>query len=253
MMKQAILDDENEPRGAAMLDTGDIADLFRECDPDGYTAARRRFYHEVNLNPFKRHPDQLLRLIEWSFCDWFSYECTVDASSEDDEDDEGFPRYRVGPDGDGRSPFRVAGERLHDCGRINDDQLADMRQIAETNFATMFWIHDSNAAKGRIVLEDLIRGGEYSVWCPPVAAKYDGAHGGMIVNRIAKVDGAWRPCGLPVYETRYPNTPDVRRGLIREFKRLDYHPDFPGLIRFFYGRAKDTGLDWEDMAAAMGE
>lgn len=29
-----------------------------------------------------------------------------------------------------------------------------------------------------------------------------------------------------------------------------YKPDFAGLVRFFYGRAKDTGLDWEDVEAA---
>ena len=30
----------------------------------------------------------------------------------------------------------------------------------------------------------------------------------------------------------------------------DIKPDFAGLVRFFYGRAKDTGLDWEDVEAA---
>ena len=33
--------------------------------------------------------------------------------------------------------------------------------------------------------------------------------------------------------------------LARSFRETGYKPDFAGLVRFFYGRAKDTGLDWK--------
>ncbi|MBW3088436.1 hypothetical protein KIH77_06795 [Bifidobacterium sp. 82T24] len=262
-----------------MLDTGDVADLFRQCDPDGYDETRRRFYREVNMNPFKKHPESLLRMIEWSFCDWFAFECAVDAASIADDDENGAPRFRIsrpdacrdcdcgpghGPRNGtcagtgsaadrvyGKSPYLVAAERLYDCDRISAAQLADMREVDATNFASMFWITDANAAQSRMNVEDVMNGGRYELYCPPDAAKYDGAHGGTIVNRIAKVRGVWRPCAIAIYEARRPNTPDTRDVLVGAFGPRGYQPDFPGWLRFFYGRAKDTGLDWDDMAARM--
>ena len=76
------------------------------------------------------------------------------------------------------------------------------------------------------------------------------AHGGMIVNRIAHVRGVWRSCSIPIYEARRPDDPQIGDSLARSFRETGYKPDFAGLVRFFYGRAKDTGLDWEDVEAA---
>ncbi|PJM74558.1 hypothetical protein [Bifidobacterium simiarum] len=264
--------------GTALLDTGSVAELFRRSDPEGYDDARRRFYREVNMNPFKRHPDGVLRLIDWSFCDWFAFECAVDPASVDDDGRDGRPRLRLrrenghgndddghgdgGRDGDCRdgdgyagpskSPYLVAAERLYDCGRIGTAHLADMREVDATNFASMFWIDDANASRSRMRVKDVRNGRSYELYCPPDAAKYDGAHGGVIVNRIARVRGTWRPCAIAVYEARRPDGPDTRDALMNAFGKGGYHPDFPGWIRLFYGRAKDTGLDMEDMADMMG-
>lgn len=72
----------------------------------------------------------------------------------------------------------------------------------------------------------------------------------MIVNRIAHVRGAWRSCAIPIYEARRPDDPEIGDSLVRTFQRNGFKPDFAGLVRFFYGRAKDTGFDWEDMEKA---
>ena len=46
----------------------------------------------------------------------------------------------------------------------------------------------------------------------------------------------------------------TRESVIRwpvHFRETGYKPDFcPVWCGFFYGRAKDTGLDWEDVEAA---
>lgn len=243
-----------EDPGVALLDTCDVADLFQRCDPEGYATARRRFYREVSINPFKKHPEAMLRLIEWSFCDWFAFECAVEGSSIGDDGDGGGPRFRVCPEGKtGKSPYLVTAERLYDCDGIDAAQLSDMRDVDATNFASIFWIDDANAVKSLMRVEDVMNGGRYELHCPSDSAKYDGAHGGTIVNRIAKVRGVWRPCAIAIYESRRPDTRQTRDMLVESFGPCGYQPDFPGLLRFFYGRAKDTGLDWEDLVALMYE
>ena len=91
----------------------------------------------------------------------------------------------------------------------------------------MFWIRDASAVKGRLTVEDIIHGGVYEVADVHAASQYDGAHGGMIVNRIAHVRGVWRSCSIPIYEARRPDDPRIGDSLARSF-----------------------GLDWEDVEAA---
>ena len=41
----------------AMLDTKDVAEMFKRCNLAVYAEARRIYYREVNLNPCKKYPD----------------------------------------------------------------------------------------------------------------------------------------------------------------------------------------------------
>ena len=61
----------------AMLDTKDVAEMFKRCNLAVYAEARRIYYREVNLNPCKKYPKQVLQRIEWWFWDWFAYDCAV--------------------------------------------------------------------------------------------------------------------------------------------------------------------------------
>lgn len=246
-MTMTAVDDSDSP---VMLDTKDIAEIFKRCSLAVYAEARRKFYREVNLNPFKSYSEGLMRFLEWMFWDWFAYDCAVSSDISDDESEN--MRMLLQPDSvDGVSPFRSMSEYLYETDpRIGDREIHDLREVDETNFTSIFWIHDANAAQGRMVLEDVIHGGRYQVFGGESVAKYDGAHGGMIANRIARVRGVWRFCAIPIYEARQPDGPEVGEAIAQSFRDTGYRPDFPGLVRFYYGRAKDTGLDWEDMELA---
>lgn len=305
--------DENNPGMAALLHTGDVANCFKRMDLCSYGKARRRFYDEVNLNPFKRYPKGVSQLIEWAFEDWFAFDCSIVGMSEVGGDtgadstgqlrfelDHGCLRehkrirelgwqgaycgacsnaegkaghddvacgerkvgaaHRIPPhDGDsllskpGVSPYVAAFAMLNDGrrGELGPRAERDVDEVDETNFASMFWVRGASASTGRMRVDDLLHGGSYELLCPPLAAEYDGACGGMIANRIARSRGAWRPCGIALYEARRPDEPEVGESLARFFREGGWKPDFPGMVRLFYGRSKDTGLDWADTEALM--
>ena len=201
----------------AMLDTKDVAEMFKRCNLAVYAEARRIYYREVNLNPCKKYPKQVLQRIEWWFWDWFAYDCAVSGIGLTGNESEDLRiELQYGP-GAGISPFLALAEFMYDKDeRIGTREIRDFRELADTTFAS----------------------------------QYDGAHGGMIVNRIAHVRGVWRSCSIPIYEARRPDDPQIGDSLARSFRETGYKPDFAGLVRFFYGRAKDTGLDWEDVEAA---
>lgn len=247
MMSMVTVAAIGDPDSPAMLDTKDVVDMFKRSNLAVYAEARREFYRKVNLDPFKPHSQYVLQLVEWSFLDWFSFDCRISGSgitgneSEDMLVELEYDALR------GISPFRAAAEYLHrHAGGVGDIDLDDLREVDETNFASMFWIRDANAVQGRLMVEDLIHGELYSVFDPRAAARYDGAHGGLIVNRIARARGMWRSCAIPLYEARRPDALDAKADISREFRDTGYTPDVAGLLRFFYGRAKDTGLGWED-------
>ncbi|WP_373160053.1 hypothetical protein [Bifidobacterium longum] len=234
-----------------MLDTQDVVEAFKRCNLAVYAEARREFYREVNLNPFKPHSKNLLRMVEWAFWDWFAFDCVVSATGlTGDESSDMKIELEHNPTA-GISPFLAVAEFLHaDEGTVDARGIHDLRDVDDTNFASMFWIKDASAAQGRIRVEDIIHGGIYDLADPQAARQYDGACGGMIVNRIARVRGVWKSCAIPIYEARRPDDPEVGATIAQGFRESGYRPDFPGLVRFFYGRAKDTGLDWEGMVAA---
>lgn len=43
----------------AMLDTKDVAEMFKRCNLAVYAEARRIYYREVNLNPMQKVPKQV--------------------------------------------------------------------------------------------------------------------------------------------------------------------------------------------------
>ena len=228
--KITLGDGPANPDEPAFLDTHHIYEWVRREDPDECNEARRTFYREVNLNPFKRHPHEELRMVEWLFWDWLAFDWRTE---------------------DGLSPYRRIARTLHDNDAGLDDQdWLDVQETDDTQFLSMFWIKEADAAKGRLVLEDIAdEGREYLIPIPQYAARYDGARGGTVITRIARVRGAWRPFSMRLYESRRPDTPHAREVLIDSFRH--YHPDAAGWVRFLYGRAKDTGLDWEDMEALV--
>lgn len=239
-----------DPGLPVMLDTKDIAQIFKRCNLAVYAEARRRFYREVNLNPFKHHSESLLRFLEWMFWDWFAYDCAVSSELSGDEAEDMCITLESDVDC-GISPFLAIGEFLYETDpRIGEREIRDLREVDETNFASMFWIHDANAAKGTMMLEDVVHGGYYELHGGEVASQYDGAHGGLIVNRIAHVRNHWQFCAIPVYEAHRPDAPEVGESIAKSFRDTGYRPDFPGLVRLFYGRAKDTGMDLEDFHRA---
>ncbi|MBT1163273.1 hypothetical protein [Bifidobacterium felsineum] len=233
----------------AMLSSRDVADIFKRRNLAVYAEARREFFRKVNLNPFKPHSQYVLQLLDWSFQDWFSFDCLVSASGITGDESEDL-RIELEYDANrGISPFLAIGEYLHaDCGKdgIDEHAVQDLREVNDTNFASIFWIRDAHAASGRLMVEDLLHGELYSVFDPRAASQYDGARGGMIVNRIAHNRGMWRSCAIPLYEARRPDSEAAGVEAVELFRDSGYTPDFVGLVRFFYGRAKDTGLGWED-------
>ncbi|KAB7789849.1 hypothetical protein [Bifidobacterium leontopitheci] len=241
-------DHANDPP-AALLDTADIARFFERHEPDLYYECKREFDREVDLNPYKRHSEAVLNLVRWMFYDWFAFECAIVMTGKENAD--GYPQTRRVPRGEGISPFGYMTELAHVQDMIDDAVRSDLKEVDATNKATIFWIRDANAATQRMRLEDVMHGGEYTVYGGDLAARYDGAHGGMLVNRIARVRGMWRFCAVCLYESRRPDTPRARQKLLTGFGKGGYQPDFPGLVRFFYGRAKDTGLDWEETEALL--
>ena len=210
----------------AMLDTKDVAEMFKRCNLAVYAEARRIYYREVNLNPCKKYPKQVLQRIEWWFWDWFAYDCAVSGIGLTGNESEDLRiELQYGP-GAGISPFLALAEFMYDKDeRIGTREIRDFRELDDTNFASMFWIRDASAVKGRLTVEDIIHGGVYEVADVHAASQYDGAHGGMIVNRIAHVRGVWRSCSIPIYEARRPDDPQIGDSLARSFRETGYKPD----------------------------
>ncbi|KFI51764.1 hypothetical protein [Bifidobacterium biavatii] len=242
-MTSTMIGIDDEETAPAMLDTKDVADTLKVHAPEFYEESRRMFYSEVNLHPFKKHSKDTLHFIEWMFWDWLAFDRRIGLSGSDGE------QLEINQYDDGMSPYLALARVLHNDGKISDRQLDDMSETDDTNFTSVFWIRNASAARRTMRLEDAMNGGEYTVSAPGKAAEYDGARGGMIVTRIAKVRGSWRPCAISIYEARRPDSPKTRLAVIDAFG--SYRTDFPGLVRFFYGRAKDTGLDWEDTEALL--
>ena len=140
-----------------MLDTKDVAEMFKRCNLAVYAEARRIYYREVNLNPCKKYPKQVLQRIEWWFWDWFAYDCAVSGIGLTGNESEDLRiELQYGP-GAGISPFLALAEFMYDKDeRIGTREIRDFRELDDTNFASMFWIRDASAVKGRLTVEDIM-------------------------------------------------------------------------------------------------
>lgn len=256
--------------GPALVHTGDIADYFKHADQGAYAKARRAFYREVNLDPRRRHPRKILDLIEWSFQDWLALDCSIVSTydnrrlplgfgyefdrGERKERIRGEQRRRYGADGGfrgddvagedgfpGITPYILLAELMHEQGHpgFSEESIRDAREMDGSNFTSLFWIRDANAAKGRVKVEDALNGGEYDLVCAPMAAKFDGASAGLVANRIAWVREAWRPCAIPLHEARHADEREHGKDMVRALREHTHRLDFPGLVRLFYGRPKE--------------
>ena len=97
-----------------MLDTKDVAEMFKRCNLAVYAEARRIYYREVNLNPCKKYPKQVLQRIEWWFWDWFAYDCAVSGIGLTGNESEDLRiELQYGP-GAGISPFLALAEFMYD-------------------------------------------------------------------------------------------------------------------------------------------
>lgn len=135
--------------------------------------------------------------------------------------------------------------------RIGTREIRVFRELDDTNFASMFWIRDASAVKGRLTVEDIIHGGVYEVADVHAASQYDGAHGGMIVNRIAHVRGVWRSCSIPIYEARRPDDPRIGVRWPVHSGKPDINRTLPVWCGFSTGGPKtpvSTGKMWKPRA-----
>ena len=224
-------DGQQSVRKPALLDTADIAKMFRRADLVLYGDARRSFFEEVNLDPFKRRSQRFLDRLEWCFEEWFSYDFALN-----DED---------------ATPFDVVASFLHDRDeRIGDREYDELREVSRTNFVSWFWVRESSAVKHALVLEDLIHGGLYELRNDPLAAAFDGATGGSLVIRIARGNDEWRLIDIPLYQARRPGGSTTRDAIAEPLR--GWRPDYVDLVRMVYGRVvgrHGAGGPWSGIAA----
>lgn len=121
----------------------------QRCNLAVYAEARRIYYREVNLNPCKKYPKQVLQRIEWWFWDWFAYDCAVSGVGlTGDESEDLRIELEYGPSV-GISPFLALAEFMHDSDSwIGAREIRDFRELDDTNFASMFWIRDAARSRG---------------------------------------------------------------------------------------------------------
>ena len=245
------IEDDDAP---SLLYAGDVVEQFKQCSLSMYAEARRRFHREMNLNPLISQNDEMRRLIEWSFQDWFAFDCRIGAVGLTGDRSHDL-RLRLDGAGDsGISPFRALAEYLHGAGRhMNRRQIDDLREVDDTNFVSLFWLIDANAVRGEVSVEDLLHGGRYTLAAPSLAARCDGAHGGLFVNRIARARGLWRPCAVPIYEARRPADARAKRTIGRAFRWMRRRPDCIALMRLIYGRPLNGEMGWQELNAMLGK
>ena len=187
----AAVEDSGAP---AILDTKDVVDMFKQCNLAVYAEARREFYREVSLNPFKPHPEGLLRMIEWQFWDWFSFDCSISDIGLTGDEGSDMRVELVHNKDNGISPFRAMAEYMYAVDpQVGERKLQDFRDIDDTNFASMFWLKDANAVKGIMTVEDRHTSGTASlsglVHCGELRHANTGHHAGG-------ADGAWADTDL---------------------------------------------------------
>lgn len=205
---------ESEHDGPTLLYSGDVARAFRAIDGDEYKRARREFIRLSGFD-FRRIADRNLRgYMRCLFEEWFAYDRPVDGMGS-------------------TTPFDVVARSLYEGdAAVGEPQYADFLDFSDTNFAAWFWIRDANASTKSMMLENLADGGTYEVADPEYAARFDGATGGSLMVRIARVRGEWRMVGHPEVVMREPADEDFRCCLTDMLGQ--WRPGFPELVGMLF-------------------
>ena len=217
-------------RGVATLPVHKVVSMFRNGDLVTYGDARREFFIQVNLNPFRTRTRAFHERMEDAFAQWFSFDYHLDIS--------------------GLTPFAVAAavERDGHCGRdgVGESAYRDLCETSSSNFASWFWVRGASAVSGEVVVEDLAHGGMYEVQDRALAGRFDGATGGTVIGRIAEVRGVWRMPWATLYEAHTPCDDMFRVHVASSLHEWD--PGYADYARLLFGRDPRLNVDWEDMA-----
>lgn len=225
-MSETTMCERDDWGAPASIPAFHVASMFRRADPESYDDARREFFIQVNLNPFRTRSEEFHQRMEDAFDQWFTFDYHLDQL--------------------GLTPFAVASAYARDENEtVGERGYAELCETSRTNFASWFWVREANAAESRIVLEDVINGGIYGVRDFATAAAFDGAKGGAVVVRIARVRGAWRMVGDPLFQARKPDSARFRLHLASCLRTWD--PKFIDLVRLLFGCDPHLKLDLKDM------
>lgn len=213
--------------GFATIPTDKVVAMFRENDLVTYGDARREFFIQLNLNPFRTRSRSFHEHVEDAFAQWFAFDYHLDVS--------------------GLTPFVVAAAReSEDGGDVKERGYQDLCETAVSNFASWFWVHGANAAEGTVTVEDLARGGIIEIHDRAAAGRFDGASGGSIIGRVAQVRGVWRMPWTPLYEAHTPSDDTFRVHVAASLH--EWEPGYVDYARMLFGRDRRLKIDWEEMA-----
>ncbi|KAB8288130.1 hypothetical protein DSM100685_1805 [Bifidobacterium avesanii] len=199
-------DNENPP---AILYPGDVADIMRELQTDEYRKARRAFSRRLGIDPRDVGDPEFRGYVTYLFNEWLTYDVRLDEDN-------------------GLTPFDFVAMGAYGRGLLSEGQFEDMREVSESNFVSWFWMLGVSAATRLVRIEDLASGEVYEIRDAETAARYDGAPGGSMVARLARVRDAWHFVSPPPAVLREPYDDRERRRVTMLVQMRQ--PDFLGLL-----------------------
>lgn len=218
---------DRDDTGVVTLPTDRVVAMFREGDVVTYGDARREFFIQVNLNPFRTRSRAFHDHLEEVFAQWFAFDYHLDVS--------------------GLTPYAVAAAyEREDRDGVGEREYRDLCETSASNFASWFWVRRACAAEGTLVVEDLARGGIIEVRNRAAAARFDGACGGSIIGRLAEVRGVWRMPWPTLYEAHTPCDDTFRVHVAASLH--EWEPGYADYARLLYGRDRRLKVDWEEVA-----
>lgn len=193
----------------AILYPPDVADIMRHAQPGVYRRAQRSFVRQFGMDPRDAVNAAFRDCAHYLFCEWLTYDVKLEGA-------------------DDLTPFDFVALSAYGRGLLSDRHFADMQEISESNFASWFWMNRVSAAERTVVIEDLADGTVYSIQAPDIAARYDGAPGGSMVARLAKVRDEWLFVSPPPAVIRDPHG-EQERERVATLAQL-HQSDFLGLL-----------------------
>lgn len=215
----------------ASIPTDRVVAMFRENDLVTYGDARREFFIQLNLNPFRPRSRAFHEHVEDAFAQWFAFDYHLDVS--------------------GLTPFAVAAayERL-DRGDLGERGYRDLCEMSSSNVASWFWVRGACAGSGVVTVEDLAHGGVFDVRDRAAARRFGGACGGTIIGRVAEVRGVWRMPWTTLYEAHTPDDDAFRAHVAASLRA--WEPGYVDYARLLFGRDRHLKVDWEEVAERTG-